>query len=79
MSVIKLKRSHTASAVPTTLDLVEGEVALNTADQKLYCRNAANVVITVGGLYDGADLPTSDPAIVGAFWNDNGVLKVSAG
>jgi len=28
---------------------------------------------------DGTSLPTSDPEIDGAFWNDNGVLKVSDG
>ena len=28
---------------------------------------------------DGTSLPTSDPELDGAFWNDNGVLKVSDG
>ena len=31
-TVIKLKRSETASAVPTTSDLTVGEVAVNTTD-----------------------------------------------
>lgn len=26
-----------------------------------------------------SDIPTSDPEVVGALWNDNGVLKISAG
>lgn len=26
-----------------------------------------------------SDLPTSDPKIKGALWNDNGTLKISAG
>lgn len=25
------------------------------------------------------NLPTSDPQVAGALWNDNGVLKISAG
>jgi hypothetical protein len=25
------------------------------------------------------NLPTSDPQVEGAIWNDNGVLKISAG
>ena len=39
--VIKPKRKFTAGA-PTTSDLVEGEIAINTADKKLYIRDNAN-------------------------------------
>ena len=35
-TVIKLKKSETASSVPDTGDLAVGEVAINTADQALY-------------------------------------------
>ena len=41
---IKLKRSTTAAAVPTTSNLVDGEVALNIADKKLYARNGSNII-----------------------------------
>ncbi len=41
------KRSHTSSSAPTTSDLVEGELAVNTADQKIYMRDANNSIITV--------------------------------
>ena len=41
---IKLKRSTTAAAVPTTSNLVDGEVALNIADKKLYARNGTNII-----------------------------------
>jgi len=41
---IKLKRSTTAAAVPTTSNLEDGEVALNIVDQKLYARNGAAIV-----------------------------------
>ena len=41
---IKLKRSTTAAAVPTTSNLEDGEVALNIADKKLYARNGLNVI-----------------------------------
>ena len=44
-TVIKLKRSETASAVPTTSDLEIGEVAVNTADQKIYMRDSSGVVV----------------------------------
>ena len=32
-TVIKVKRSETASSVPTTSDLAVGEIAVNTADK----------------------------------------------
>jgi hypothetical protein len=35
---IKFKRSETPGSVPDYTDLEVGEVALNTADQKLYAR-----------------------------------------
>ena len=40
-TVIKLKKSETASSVPTTSNLAAGEVAVNTADQKIYVLNHA--------------------------------------
>ena len=43
-TVIKLKRSETAAAVPTTSDLTVGEVAVNTTDKKLYVRSSTGVV-----------------------------------
>ena len=41
---IKLKRSTTATVVPTTSNLTDGEVALNIADRKLYVNNAGTIV-----------------------------------
>jgi hypothetical protein len=46
--VIKPKRKFTAGA-PTTSDIVEGEIAINTADKKLYVRDNANTIIEIGG------------------------------
>ena len=46
-TVIKLKKSETASSVPTTSNLVAGEVAVNTADQKIYVRDSNNNIVTV--------------------------------
>jgi hypothetical protein len=43
-TVIKLKRSTTASAVPTTSDLADGEIAVNITDQKIYIRNGGSIV-----------------------------------
>jgi len=46
-TVIKLKKSETASSVPTTSDIVQGEIAVNTADQKIYIRDSSDNIITV--------------------------------
>ena len=55
-TVIKLKKSETASSVPDTVDLVQGEVAINTADQALYVRDSNNNIVTVA--YKGETLGT---------------------
>ena len=46
-TIIKLKRSEIPTAVPTTNDLQQGEVALNTFDQKLYVKDSENQIIEV--------------------------------
>ena len=46
-TVIKLKKSETASSVPTTSNLAVGEVAVNTADQKIYVRDSNDNIVTV--------------------------------
>jgi len=43
-NVIKPKRSSTSSSAPTTSDLADGEIAVNTADQKIYMRSGSNIV-----------------------------------
>ena len=46
---IRLKHSSVAAKVPQVADLSAGELALNTADLKLYCLDATNAVKEVGG------------------------------
>lgn len=48
-TILKPKRSFTATDIPTTGDLVEGEIAINFADKKIYGRDNANNVVEVGG------------------------------
>ncbi len=43
-TVIKLKRSTTASSVPTTSNLADGEVAVNITDKKIYQRSGNDIV-----------------------------------
>jgi len=50
MATIITKNSSTASAVPAAGDLVAGELAVNTADKKLYTKSGSTVVKVVGSL-----------------------------
>ena len=43
------KRSETALAIPTTSDLVAGELAMNVTDGKFYTKTSGGVVKEVGG------------------------------
>jgi len=61
-TVIKLKRSNTASSVPTTSDLADGEVALNTADKKIYVRNGGSIVAVAN--FNELDLSSVDQDII---------------
>lgn len=53
---IKLRRSNTAGAVPTTGQMEVGELAMNTADGKLFLRDNESVrpIVTVDNLITGS-------------------------
>ena len=57
-TVIKLKRSTTASAVPTTGDLADGEVAVNVTDKKVFMRSGDSI-ITVANFNEGSSVDLS--------------------
>lgn len=61
--VLKPKRSETGSSVPTTSDLAVGEIAINTADKKLYIRDSSNNIKAIGG---GLDVTDTDTTVSGA-------------
>ena len=48
-TVIKPKRSETASSVPAANSLQVGELAMNVTDGKFYTKTSGNVVKEVGG------------------------------
>ena len=52
--VIKPKKSETASSIPSTSDLATGEIALNTADDKIYTKDSNGAIIVVGSGVGGA-------------------------
>ena len=62
-TVIKLKKSETASDAPTTSDIVKGEIALNTADQILYVRDSNDNIVKVSNFSEADQalvFPTGD-------------------
>jgi hypothetical protein len=51
---IRPKRSETASSVPSSGDLEVGEVAINSADQKIYTKKSDGTVVEVANADSGA-------------------------
>ena len=56
--VIKPKRKFSTGA-PDTGDLVEGEIAVNTADQKVYMRDGSNNIVEVANVGASVDDATA--------------------
>ena len=52
-STIITKNSSTASAVPASGDLVQGELAVNVTDKKIFTKNASGTIVTLVDL-DGS-------------------------
>jgi hypothetical protein len=48
MTTIVTKNSSTASAVPTTSDLVQGELAVNVTDKRIFTENASTQIVELG-------------------------------
>ena len=44
-AVIKIKRNETSGNAPTTADIAQGEVALNTADKEMYVRDSTDAIV----------------------------------
>ena len=61
--VIKPKRSETADSAPGTSDIVDGEIAVNIADKKIYIRHSDDTIVT---LSDGANLTSGSTSTIDA-------------
>ena len=58
-TVVKIKQSSVAGRLPThntgnATDIAQGELALNTADQKLYSKDSSGTIFQIGGSSGGA-------------------------
>jgi hypothetical protein len=51
-TVIKIKRSETASSIPLASDLEIGEIAMNAVDKKLYTKLANGTVVEIANYID---------------------------
>jgi hypothetical protein len=90
-SKILIKRSTTASSVPTTSDLDTGELAVNTADKRVYTNNGGTIVelgtypstqavvgnATVGGTFGVTGATTLSSGSVTGNWSVAGTLTVA--
>ena len=85
---IVTKNSSTASAVPTTSDLVQGELAVNVADKRLFTEDNTGTIVELGtnpstididaGTIDGAVIGDNTPAaITGSTVTSTGNIVVS--
>lgn len=50
-----------------------------TGKQQEFIEALGEKIIIQDNIIIVSDLPTSDPEIKGALWNDNGTIKISAG
>jgi len=69
MTKIITKNSSTGGAAPSASDLVQGELAVNVTDRKLYTKNSSNAIVSLG-----ADLTANN-----ATGTNNVTLGANAG
>ncbi len=55
MTTIVTKNSSTAASVPTASDLVQGELAVNVTDKKLYTKNNSGAIVEISSTNDFTD------------------------
>jgi hypothetical protein len=79
---IQLYRTSTAAAAPTSGNLADGELAINTTDEKLYFKNAAGTVkllaSTAGASGDVAGPASATDSALVAFDGTTGKLIKNA-
>ena len=67
------KRSSTASVVPTTGDLANGEIGINLADKKIYTNNGSAIILLSNGQLS---VPGGNTQLA---YNNSGSFGASAG
>ena len=52
-TTVKIKQSSVASKIPVAGDISQGELALNTTDQKLYSKDGSGTIFEIGASSGG--------------------------
>jgi hypothetical protein len=73
MATILLKRSATANAVPSAGSLSVGELAVNTADGRLFVKKSDNTVAEITGGSASYTLPVASVSVLGGVKLGSGV------
>ena len=76
-STIVTKNSSTASAVPLTGDLTQGELAVNVTDKRLFTKNSGGTVVELGTNPASLALPNGTANGV-AYLNGSKVLTTGS-
>ena len=76
-NIFKPKRSSTASSVPTTSDLTDGELAVNISDKKIYLRSGSNIVEVANSSGDLVDDTT--PQLGGTLDTNGNLIQFADG
>lgn len=59
-TIVQVKRSETANAIPTAGQLAIGELAVNLTDKKIFSKKTDGTIVSIGGVgVDGGDGTTS--------------------
>jgi hypothetical protein len=77
MATLITKNSSTASSVPTNAQLVQGELAVNVTDKRLYTENASGTVVELGTNPSTLALPNGTSNGV-AYLNGSKVLTTGS-
>lgn len=75
--------NHIGSSQKPVINFLANNIGYNTNPvERIYANNIGDSGKPVSNIYANnvvLNLPTSDPGVAGALWNDGGVLKISAG
>ena len=66
MTTLITKNSSTAGAAPVAGDLVQGELAVNVTDKKLYTKDSGGAVVSVGAQLDANNPTAANTVTLGA-------------
>lgn len=77
-NIIKPKRSNTAAKVPTTTELISGELGVNMADQKVYINNGTSIVQVGAGKLSALNDVTITTPSTGQSLSYNGTTWVNS-